>query len=159
MVLQTNPPLKEANKMLSTRIRTIIVALVASAGFAGATVAPAVSQAQWHTICYAGHCTTHQNYTIGGQSPCVAIKSSYDKAYDGLLEAIENKKQQADKVHPEMTQAEAQARIEEDEALVEAASLSNFEWGCDIAMRTPPGHVVLVPVAKIKAASSASAVK
>lgn len=146
--------------MLSTKIRTIIVALVASAGFAGATVAPAVSQAQWHTICYAGHCTTHQNYTIGGQSPCSSVKSSYDKAYDALLEAIENKRVQAGKVDPEMTQAEAQARIEEDEAAVEAASLSNFEWGCDIAMHTPPGgHVVLVPVAKIKAGSAALAVK
>ena len=37
--------------MLSTKIRTTVVGLVASAGFPVASVAPAVSQAQWHTYC------------------------------------------------------------------------------------------------------------
>jgi len=64
--------------MFITKTRTAIVALVASASFAAASVAPAVSQAQWHTICYSGHCTTHANYTIAGQDPCAALVSQYN---------------------------------------------------------------------------------
>ncbi len=138
--------------MLS-KTRTTILALVASASFAVAAAAPAVSQAQWHTYCVSGHCTTHQNFKIGGQDPCGAINSNYNKAYEGLLEAIQTKKEQADKVHPEMTQAEAQAQIEEAEAQVHLASIAAFEWGCAAAMHTSPGRVVVAPVGKVKVAS------
>ena len=130
--------------MLSTRLRTLIVASVATFSFAAASVVPAVSQAQWHTYCVSGQCTTHKNFTIGGVEPCVGINGNYDKAYEGLLEAIQNKKDQADKVHPEMTQAEAQAKVEEAEAQVHLASVAAFEWGCDVALRhTPPTSVVV----------------
>jgi hypothetical protein len=44
MVLQTNPP-QEADEML-TKTRATIIALIASAGFATAAIAPAVSSAQ-----------------------------------------------------------------------------------------------------------------
>src|SRR5271165_6358575 len=56
------PALKEAHEMLSTKIRTTFIALVASVGFAGAAIAPAVSQAQWHTIVVGGHVITHGNF-------------------------------------------------------------------------------------------------
>jgi hypothetical protein len=135
--------------MLSTKIRTAIIALVASASFVVASVAPAVSQAQWHTICVSGHCITHTNFTVGGVAPCVGINGNYNKAYEGLLEAIQTKKEQADKVHPEMTQAEAQAQIEEAEAQVHLASIAAFEWGCDVAMHTSATSVVRVPVGAI----------
>lgn len=44
--------------MLSTKIRTTIIALVASASFAAATVVPTVSQAQpnWPALGHAIHC-------------------------------------------------------------------------------------------------------
>ena len=119
--------------MFSTRIRTAVVTLIAGLSFAGASLVPTAAQAQWHTICMGGHCITHTNFTIGGVSPCAGISSGYDKAYEGLLEAIENKKEQANKVHPEMTQEEAQEEIEEAEARVHAESLASFEWGCDVA--------------------------
>ena len=138
--------------MISTKIRTTIIALVASASFAAASVAPAVSQAQWHTICMAGHCTTHQNYTVGGVDPCTGINSNYSKAYEGLLEAIQTKKEQADKVHPEMTQAEAQVKIEEAEAQVHLADIAAFEWGCEAAMHTSPGHIAVGTVGGLQAA-------
>ncbi len=121
--------------MLS-KTRIALAALATSAGFVAASAAPAVSQAQWHTICTAGHCTTHSNYTIGGVSPCVGVKSSYEKAYEGLLEAIQTKKELPDQVHPEMTSAEAQANVEEAESRVHQAEVAGFEWGCDVAMRS-----------------------
>jgi hypothetical protein len=118
--------------MLS-KTRIVLAAVATSAGFLVASAAPAVSQAQWHTICTAGHCTTHSNYTIGGVSPCSGVKSSYEKAYEGLLEALETKKELPDQVHPEMTAAEAQANVEEAEGKVHQAEVAGFEWGCDVA--------------------------
>src|SRR5690349_9653916 len=112
--------------MFSTKIRTAIVTVVASAGFAASAAAPAVSQAQWHTYCVAGHCITHSNFTLGGVEPCSALSSNYSKAYEGLLEAIQTKKEQAVLVNPEMTQAEAQAAIEEAEAQVHLAEIAAF---------------------------------
>lgn len=127
--------------MLS-KTRITIVTLVASAGFAAASVAPAVSQAQWHNYCVAGHCVTHKNFTNGGVDPCTGANANYNKAYEALLEAIQTKKEQADKVHPEMTQAEAQQQIEEAEAQVHLASIAGFEWGCDIAAHPSRTSVV-----------------
>jgi hypothetical protein len=124
--------------MFSTKIRTTIIGLVASAGFAGALVAPAASQAQWHTYCVAGHCITHSNYTIGGVDPCTGIQSNYNTAYEGLLDAVQDKKEQEVLVNPEMTPAEAQAQIEAAEAQVHQAELASFEWGCQLALQTSP---------------------
>lgn len=118
--------------MLS-KTRIVLATVATSAGLLVASVAPAVSQAQWHTICTAGHCTTHTNYTIGGVSPCSGVKSSYEKAYEGLLEALETKKELPDQVHPEMTAAEAQENVEEAEGRVHQAEVAGFEWGCDVA--------------------------
>jgi len=152
MAEQTNPAYKEATMLSKTRFT--IATMIATASFAIAAVAPAVSQAQWHTYCVAGHCTTHTNFTIGGVSPCVGVGASYNKAYEALLEAIQNKKEQADKVHPEMTQAEAQAQIEEAEAQVHLAGIAAFEWGCDIAMHTAPSSVVVASVGVVQLAGA-----
>lgn len=142
---------------MSIKIRTTVVALVASISFAAATVAPAVSQAQWHTICFSGHCTTHKNFTTGGVDPCAGAKAGYDKAYEALLEAIQTKKEEADKVNPEMTQAEAQAAVEEAEAQVHLASIAAFEWGCDVAAHTSPASVHVVSVGVLRASATRSA--
>jgi len=131
--------------MLS-KTRTTTITLVAALSFAGASLIPTVAQAQWHTYCVAGHCMTHSNYTTGVVDPCVGINANYNKAYEALLEDIQTKKEEADKVHPEMTQAEAQAQIEEAEAQVHLASIAAFEWGCDVAAHTSPtSAVVTVP--------------
>ena len=74
--------------MISTKIRNTIIALTASLSFAGAAVAPSVSQAQWHTLCFSGHCTTHQNFKLEGKELCETINTNYNNAYGGLLEAI-----------------------------------------------------------------------
>jgi len=135
--------------MLRTKICTAVISLVAVLSLAGASLVPSAAQAQWHTYCTAGHCTTHTNYTIGGVSPCAAISSNYGKAYEGLLNALQTQKELPDKVHPEMTQAEARAAVEEAEAQVNLAGIAAFEWGCGIALQAPstqgtkaPGHVV-----------------
>jgi hypothetical protein len=56
--------------MFITKSRTALITLVASASFAIAGIAPAVSQAQWHTICSGGACITHANYQLAGQHAC-----------------------------------------------------------------------------------------
>jgi hypothetical protein len=104
----------------------------------------------------AGHCIIHANFTIGGAQPCAAISGNYTKAYEALLEAIQTKKEQADKVDPEMTQAEAQAKVEEAEAQVHLASVAAFEWGCDIAAHTSPASVVVAPVGAIQSTPAGS---
>jgi hypothetical protein len=122
--------------MLSTRIRTTIIALVASASFAVASVAPAVSQAQWHNYCVAGHCVTHQNYTLGG---CETIKANYNNAYDGLLQAIEPRSVLVNGPSGTQVEEERAHQIEEEEARVREAERAAFESGCDVvAARTSP---------------------
>lgn len=157
--------------MLRNKITTIAVSLAAALSFAGAALVPTAAQAQWHTICIGGHCITHTNYTIGGVSPCAGIGSNYSKAYEGLLEALQNKKEQADKVHPEMTQKEAQEQVEEAEAAVHAADLAAFEWGCSVAApasTVPPaingqftailGHLRLVSFTQVRLKQEATKV-
>jgi hypothetical protein len=128
--------------MLATKIRTTAITLAAALSFAGAALVPAAAQAQWHTICFSGHCTTHTNFTIGGVSPCGGISSTYGSSYETLLDAVQDKKEQALKVQPEMTQAEAQVAIEEAEARVHLAEIASFEWGCDVAIHASSSSVV-----------------
>ena len=137
--------------MLRTKIRTTVITLVAALSFAGASLVPTAAQAQWHTYCTSGHCITHTNFTIGGVSPCTAIDANSSKAYEGLLEALQTEKELPDKVHPEMTEAEAQAGVEAAEAQVHLASIASFEWGCSVASQAGSPSVVKVPVGVIGA--------
>ena len=115
------------------KTRCALVAAIASAGFAVASVSPAVSQAQWHTICYSGHCITHTNYTIGGQSPCASLGSQYNSDYSAYLDALENQKEQALMVDPTMTPAQTQAAVDDAEAQVAADQRAAFMWGCQLS--------------------------
>lgn len=125
--------------MFSTKVRTIIVAVVASSGFAVAGVVPAASQAQWHNYCVAGHCVEHTNYTIGGKTPCETVKNNYNNAYDGLLQAIDEKPIYVNGPSASQVEQERQAQIEAEEARVREAERESFEWGCDVAAaRTAP---------------------
>ena len=134
-----------------TKTRTAIITLIAALSFAGASLVPKAAQAQWHTYCTAGHCITHTNFTIGGVSPCSAIDANYSKAYDGLLEALQTEKELPDKVHPEMTKAEAQAAVEDAEAQVHLASIGSFECSCSAASQAAATSKVKVPVGLIGA--------
>ena len=124
--------------MLSSKIRIAITTLIASAGFGLAALAPAASQAQWHNYCVDGHCVTHQNFTIGGKSPCEVIQSNYNNAYDGLLNAISEKPLYIG--GPSPTEAEQQRAQEsaEAEARVREAEREAFTWGCQLARNAPP---------------------
>ncbi len=119
--------------MLRTKARTALIALLTSAGLAVAGVAPAASQAQWHTICYGGHCTTHTNYTIGGVSPCASINSQYNSDYSAYLSALQNQQEQANMVDPTMTPAQTQAAVDDAEAQVAADQRAAFMWGCSLS--------------------------
>jgi hypothetical protein len=129
--------------MLS-KTRTTIITLVASASFAGASLVPTAAQAQWHNYCVAGHCITHANYTYG--DPC----ANYNKAYEGLLEALQRQKELAVTVNPGEVQgyggeAEAKAAVEEAEARVHQAEIAAFEYGCNIAAKTSQTSGVVAP--------------
>jgi hypothetical protein len=115
-----------------TGTRCALLALAASGAFAVASVAPTASQAQWHTICYSGHCTTHTNYTINGKDPCTAINGNYDRDYGAYLSALQTQMDQADMVDPTMTPSQTQAAVDDAAAQVTADQRAAFEWGCSL---------------------------
>jgi len=114
----------------TTKIRTSIIALVAAAGLAGSAVAPAVSQAQWHTLVVGGQVITHSNYTEGGVSPCTRIngqlgagKELVGDDHDWLeLKGISRAGME-----------NATKELENSEAIVHRAEQEAFEYGCDTA--------------------------
>ena len=124
--------------MISTKIRIAITTLIASAGFGVAALAPAASQAQWHNYCVDGHCVTHQNFTIGGKSPCEVIQSNYNNAYDGLLNAISEKPLYIGGPSPTEAEQQRAQEIAEAEARVREAEREAFTWGCQLARSAPP---------------------
>jgi hypothetical protein len=112
---------------MSTKIRTAVTALIATAGLAGGSIAPAVSQAQWHTLNVGGHIITHSNYTEGGVSPCTRINNQLG-AGQGLVgddhEWLELQGiGQAGKEN-------ATKDLETNEAIVAGAERESFEYGC-----------------------------
>ncbi len=111
--------------MFSTRTRNKMIALVASAGFLGAAVVPAASQAQWHTIVVGGQVITHGNFTEGGVSPCTRISSQLGSATGVLGD---------DKEWQALGGAGAWMagkEVENAEAAVLRAEQESFEYGCD----------------------------
>ena len=124
--------------MISTKIRIAITTLIASAGFGVAALAPAASQAQWHNYCVDGHCVTHQNFTIGGKTPCEVIQSNYNNAYDGLLNAISEKPLYIGGPSPTEAEQQRAQEIAEAEARVREAEREAFTWGCQLARNAPP---------------------
>ena len=114
----------------TTKIRTSILALVVTAGLTGAAIAPAASQAQWHTIVVGGQVITHSNFTEGGVSPCTRIGGQLGSAknlvgddHDWLeLKGISKAGQE-----------NATKDLESNEAAVLRAEQEAFEYGCDSA--------------------------
>jgi hypothetical protein len=137
--------------MFNNKIRTTLITLVATLSVAGTSIIPAAAHAQWHNYCTAGHCITHTNYTIGGVSPCSSIDSAASKAYEGLLEALQNQKDQEAKVDPEKTPTETREDVEDAEAQVHSNELASFEWGCSASAKAASISVVKVPVGMLGA--------
>ena len=130
-----------------TKTRTTIIALVASASFAVASVAPAVSQAQWHTLVVAGHVITHGNFTIGGVDPCVAINERLGKWQQAVGDYTEWQNRH------DAGEATATKERENAEGEVNRASGEAFEYGCDVATATRSSQKTRPPIASIKATS------
>ena len=114
--------------MLSTKTRTTIAALVASASLAGVAVAPAVSQAQWHTIVVGGHVITHGNFTEGGVSPCTRIGGQLGSAQN--LVGDDHDWLELKGISKAGTE-NATKDLESNEAAVRRAEQEAFEYGCD----------------------------
>ncbi len=140
--------------MLSTKIRTAITAIVASASFAVASATPAVSHAQWLHYCVNGHCVTAPNAqtvkspTVGGagKSQCEANKIAFeaskvpidpglptngpvvdtneDLGGQPIAEAESTEKKEEAARQKEHEKAEEEARAAE-------AERAAFESGCD----------------------------
>ena len=118
--------------MFSKKLRIVFTSSVVAGALAVAAVVPAVSQAQYHTICNAGHCTTHTNFTIGGKSPCENIKGNLNGAQDGLLSAIDTRPLRIGGLSATQVEKERSAEIEREEARVREAERASFEWGCQV---------------------------
>jgi hypothetical protein len=116
--------------MSTTKIRTSIIALIATAGLAGTAVAPAVSQAQWHTIVVGGQVITHGNFTEGDVSPCTRINGQLGSAQNQVgddhdwLEVKGIGRAGKENANEALADAEAAVLRAEQEA---------FEYGCDNA--------------------------
>ena len=116
--------------MFSTKTRNTIIALVASAGFGGAAVVPAVSQAQWHTIVVGGHVITHGNFTEGGVSPCTRINGQLGSAEN----LVGDDHDWLELKHLSKAGKEnAKKDLENNEAAVLRSQQEAFEYGCDSA--------------------------
>jgi hypothetical protein len=123
--------------MRSIKIRSAVTAFVVALSFAVAAVAPAVSQAQWHTIVVGGHVFTHGNFTEGGVSPCTRIEGELGKAQ----QAVGDYKEWIGR--HDAGEATAQEGLAEAEGEVNRASGEAFEYGCDLvaaAKASPHGH-------------------
>jgi hypothetical protein len=118
---------KEAIEMHSNRIRTAAIALAATLSVAGAAIAPAVSQAQWHTLVVGGQIITHNNFTQGGVSPCTRISGELEKATSQVGDYKEWIGRH------DAGEATAKAELANAEAAVVRARGEAFEYGCDVA--------------------------
>jgi hypothetical protein len=120
--------------MFRTKIRPAVITLAATAGLAFALVAPAASQAQWHTIVVGGHVFTHGNFTEGGVSPCVRINEQLGKWQGAVGDDDEwlNRKGIGS-----AGKANAEEELANAEGEVNRASGEAFEYGCDVAAAKP----------------------
>jgi hypothetical protein len=106
--------------MLTSKIRFIVMSLVASTSFAVAALLPTASQAQWHHYCVKGLCTEHANYTYG--NPCSSSGQAASLSPEKIKEEEERKKK------------------EEEEGKVHGEEVEKFFYGCDGA--APKGSSV-----------------
>jgi hypothetical protein len=114
--------------MSTIKIRSSIIALIATAGFAGTAAVPAVSQAQWHTIVVGGQIITHGNYTEGGVSPCTRISGELGSAEN--LVGDDHDWQELKGIGQAGSE-NASKDLESNEAAVLRAQQEAFEYGCD----------------------------
>jgi hypothetical protein len=121
--------------MFSTKIRKAFITLVAVSSFAATLVAPAVSQAQWHTIVVGGHVFTHGNFTEGGVSPCTRIEGQLG----GWEQAVGDYNEWVGRHNA--GEATAKEELENAEGEVNRARGEAFEYGCDVvtAAKSPKG--------------------
>jgi hypothetical protein len=122
--------------MFTTKLRRTVITLVAAACLGSALVAPAASQAQWHTLNIGGHIIIHGNYNPGGVSPCQRIGGELGQ-WGG---AVGDYHEWVDRHNAgEATAKEELANAEGEVVRVEGEA---FEYGCDTvapaAARTKP---------------------
>ncbi|HEX3735529.1 MAG TPA: hypothetical protein VHU86_10320 [Solirubrobacterales bacterium] len=118
--------------MLSAKIRTAVVTLIAASSLLAALAAPAASQAQWHTIVIDGHVFTHGNFTEGSVSPCTRIEGqlgSWQQAVGDYKEWVERH---------DRGEATAKEELENAEGEANRASGEAFEYGCDTVAAAKP---------------------
>lgn len=122
--------------MQRIRIRSAATVFLATLSFAGAAVAPAVSQAQWYTIVVGGHVITHGNFTEGGVSPCVRIEGELGRSQQAVGDYEEWIGRH------DAGEATAKEELERAEGEVNRASGEAFEYGCDVAAAARSSHGV-----------------
>lgn len=120
--------------MKTIKTRTALTTALAALTLALAAVAPAASQAQWHTIVVGGHTFTHENFTEGGVSPCTRIEGELGKA-EG---AVGDYKEWIGR--HDAGEATAKEGLEQAEGEVVRASGEAFEYGCDTTTAARASH-------------------
>ncbi|HWA53920.1 MAG TPA: hypothetical protein VG816_07085 [Solirubrobacterales bacterium] len=123
--------------MSGIKLRSTATALVTTVALALTLVAPAASQAQWHTIVVGGHVFTHGNFTEGGVSPCVRINEQLGK-WQG---AVGDDHDWLDlKGIGKAGKANAEEELANAEGEVDRLSGEAFEYGCDTVAAARSSH-------------------
>jgi hypothetical protein len=125
---------QEANEMLTTRIRTTIIALVASSGFAAASMVPAVSQASKNTGAYSK-----------------SVEAMKGNACHFLLEQFN---ESLFKLRQDEKSGASDAQIKQDRDGANGMLGEGFVEGCAWALEVPPVSPtsgIVAPVGAIQA--------
>ena len=126
--------------MSITKTRTAILTLVAALTMGIAALAPAVSEAQYHNYCVAGHCVTHANYTYA--NPCTAKSSAAiviteEEEQKIRLEGEEARKKEAEE--------QKNHSAEEKEGEVHQGEIEKTFYGCGVSAAQGPKGVTPAP--------------
>jgi hypothetical protein len=115
--------------MLSNKIRTITISLVALASFALAALMPAASQAQWHHYCVRGKCVEHANYNYA--NPCSGGKKSAAVLTPEAQKQLEEERKKKEQ--------------EEKEGKIHTEEVEKFFYGCESAPPPTSGTGTVKP--------------
>jgi hypothetical protein len=124
--------------MFLTKTRTTLLTLVAAATMAIAALAPAVSQAQYHNYCVAGHCVTHANYTYG--NPCTAKSAAIITE-----EEAEKIKFEAEQERKKEEEERQKQKGEEKEGEVHQGEIEKTFYGCGVSVTKGSKKVTPLP--------------
>jgi hypothetical protein len=131
MVLQTNSS-QEAHEMLTSKFRTIIIALVAASGLALASMAPVASQAATNTGAYAKSADSN-NYKVSPET-CETDGKAFEKFVNEAGKYYET----------EGNSANFQASMSAAGIVLDLAQKGGCDWAANVRLPEYPPASTLV---------------